>query len=194
MYHTHNCPQQFLGFLSCFKRSTYTSSGLPDRGKPSSSKLPFLKRLNRFFAGRIESTSSPVVLHMLLVASIALWSTWNSWSINTRISLGERFIFSPWSTSISIALLSFERYSYSLCKAETRRGIYSCIHTHLHPAPTLTPSPTPNNPHPDTQPTLSLHGDSKYYYSVKRIITRREKETWCGFGWESFAFGHNFFS
>ncbi len=49
--------------ISCFKTSISPSIVLPERGKSSSSKLPFL---NRCCAIRMESASLPFVPHMLL--------------------------------------------------------------------------------------------------------------------------------
>ena len=100
--------------ISSFKRSISICNGLPLWGKSSSSKLPFLNRWNQCCAVRMESTSLPIVPHMLLVASVALRPNRNSWSKSNRSSLRDNFISNSRSTSISIILLSFEQYSCHL--------------------------------------------------------------------------------
>ena len=81
--------------IGCFRRSTSSSTGPLDRDKSSSSKLLFLKQLNQCCAVQMESTSSLVVLHTLLVAPVALRLRRNSWSNTTRISRRKGFTFSP---------------------------------------------------------------------------------------------------
>jgi len=100
--------------ISCFKTFISISSGLLVWDKSSSSKLPFLNRLNQCFAVPMESTSLPIVPHMLLAAYVALRPRRNSWSRSTRSSLWDIFVFNSRSTFVSTVLLLFERYSHLL--------------------------------------------------------------------------------
>ena len=100
--------------INSFKRSISTCNGLPLWSKSSSSKLSFLNRWNQYCGVWMESTSLPIVPHILLVASVALRPNRNSWSKSNRSSLRDNFISNSRSSSISIILLSFKQYSYHL--------------------------------------------------------------------------------
>ena len=58
--------------ISCSKRSTSTFGGLSERNKSSSSKLPFLKRLNQYCTGQKES--SVILMHTERVLSYSRYS------------------------------------------------------------------------------------------------------------------------
>jgi hypothetical protein len=83
-------------------------------GELSSSKFRFLNRLIQCCAVGMESTSLPIVLHMLLAAFVALRPKRNSWSKSRQSSLWEIFNSNLKRVSLLIILLLFARHLHSL--------------------------------------------------------------------------------
>jgi hypothetical protein len=83
-------------------------------GELSSSKFRFLNRLIQCYAVGMESTSLPIMLHMLLAAFVALRPKRNSWSKSRQSSLWEISNSNLKRLSLLIVLLLFARHLHSL--------------------------------------------------------------------------------